>query len=280
MSTNTNDLIDMYESGKSVAQISNITGLTVPSIYGRFYKEKFIPYRWGKGNNKVQLPTDEIINLYQSGISENAISKKFGVARTAIRNRLETSGIHIRNQSESEKLKWSKMTTKERKKQVKSANDKIRSMPKSYHVKLSIKQAITKEKSLSKVGAFEQLFIDELKSRGFNPIPQKAVYVYNVDIAIGNTAIEIHVNSGNPESIPAYRKRIVNLLKRGWNVIYVKITKDAFIDIATDQICSFIDFCKSNKSIGSQYRVIRGTGNLISSGSLNGDKLTTVFTSD
>lgn len=280
MSINTNDLIQMYKSGKSVAKISNITGIPVSSIYGKFNIAGFKATRNGLGNIKTAVPDSEIIRLYNSGMSENQVAIHFGVSRNVIRNRLIKHNVHIRTQSEAETVKWSQMTDEQRANQVKSANEKVRTLPKKFFKEISRKQAITKQKTKSKLGAFEQLFIDELKGRGFKPIPQKAVDVYNLDIAVGNTAIEIHVNSGHPHNHIMYRKRIMKLLELNWNVIYIKITKDVFIDVATDDICRFIDTAQSDESRICQYRVIRGTGEFIASGRLNGNELSIVTTLD
>lgn len=280
MSINTNDLIKMYESGKSVIQISKILNMPVSSIYGRFNSVGFKATRNGRGNIKTVVPDFEIIRLYNLGMSEKQVAIHFNVSRNVIRHRLLKHGVYIRNQSESEALKWSQMTDEQRAKQVKSANDKMRTLPKKFFKELSRKQAITKQKTRSKVGAFEELFIDELKRRGFEPIPQKAVDVYNIDIAVGDTAIEIHFSPVHPHNHIMYRKRIMKLLELNWNVIYIKITKDVFIDVATDDICRFIDTTQSNKSSICQYRVIRGTGEFIASGRLDGNELSIIDTFD
>ena len=42
------------------------------------------------------LPLDLIISEYQSGMSTNALEKKYGVSDTTIRNRLVKAGVQIR----------------------------------------------------------------------------------------------------------------------------------------------------------------------------------------
>lgn len=276
MSINTNDAINMYKSGKSVSEISSFFNVSDGTIYRAFKIAGFNNFRT-TGGYSTKVPTDEIINLYKGGMSENALSKKFGVSRNVIRTRLVNNKVHIRSQSEAETLKWSKMSDKQRSQQVKAANKAIRNKPKGFHIQNAIKQAKQKEQTRSKVGALENAFIKEFEHKGFKVIPQKAVYVYNIDLAINNTAIEIHINSANPHGNYWYfRKRIVELLKRNWNVIYIKITSDAFVQRTANKVCAMIDLVESDHSGICHYGMIRGSSELVTSGRLNGDKLTTV----
>ena len=275
-----NRLVDMYKSGKSVSDISIETGLTIPQIYGRFRKVEFTASRHGKGNYRVSVDASKVAELYESGMSENAVAKHLGIARTAVRLRLERSGVHIRSQSESEALKWSQMSDKERANQVEAANKKIRSMPDEFFIQQHIEAAKTKQKTLSKVGDLEMIFKERFEEKGFKVIPQKAVYIYNIDLAIRNTAIEIHVTSSFPHNTATYRKRIMELLKRDWNVIYIRIQSKLSIQRAADKVSAMIDFIESNKPSVCQYGMVRGTGKLESTGCLNGDNLTVVDASD
>lgn len=269
----TNRLIEMYESGKSTNDIAEIIGVSGGFVCNRLKSAGIVL----TGNRKT-VDDDAIVDFYVAGNSENATAKKFGVSRNLVRKRLVESGVHVRSQSESESLKWSKMSADERAKQVDAANKAIRNMPKSFHTQQAIKQAKTKEQTLSKVGSLEKEFIQEFTNRGFSPIPQKAVHVYNIDIAIASTAIEIHINAHHPHSRD--RKRIVDLLKRGWDVIYIKITNDVSVERATDKVCRMIDLIESDKSGVCHYGMIRGTSELVASGCLDGNNLTVVDASN
>ena len=273
ISLDKNRVISLYKSGKTCSEIATIFNCSKPLINKRLSG-------WGvtMRDGRVSVDVDRLISLYKSGMSENAVSKKLGFSRQVIRRRLIENGVHIRNQSEAETLKWSQMSDKERSNQVEAANEKIRNMPKEFHINQAIKQAKTKQKTLSKVGDLEMIFKERFEEKGFEVIPQKAVYVYNIDLAIRNTAIEIHVNSAHPHSHSYYRKRIVELLKRDWNVIYIKILSDLSIKRATEKVCRMINLIESDKANVCQYGVIRGSGQLIASGCLNGDKFSTIDT--
>lgn len=270
LSINKDRIIKMHESGLSVKEIAAKLDVSFPCVY-RNLKSKNL------GSNKKWLQIrDKAVALYVSGESENAVAKTIGVDRSTIRTCLIKSGVHIRSQSESELLKWSKMNLEQRKNQVKKANETIRNLGKEFHRQSSIKQAKAKEQSLSKVGSLEIEFFNQLQSLGKKGIMQKAVDVYNIDIAIGNTAVEVHANSSIPHNHPYYRGRIKNLLKLGWNVIYIKCTGKVLIERAADKVSQMIDFIESNKPLVSQYGMISGSGQLIATGSLNGDDLSCV----
>lgn len=275
LTTSRDRIISLYKSGKSTYEIANIFNCGATTV-GNHLRE------WGIDLTGNRKPVDvgRIVELYTSGMSENSVANKMGVSRKLIRRRLNEQGINVRGQSEAESLKWSQMSDKERFKQVEAANKAIRNKPKSFHIKSAIKQAKTKEQTLSKVGDLERLFREKFEEKGFEVIPQKAVYVYNIDLAIRNTAVEIHINSQHPHNGPYYSKRIVKLLKRDWNVIYIKVGSNLSIQRATDKVSSMINFVESNKPAVCQYGMVRGSGKLETTGSLNSDELSTVPASD
>lgn len=267
MITYTNDIIRMYSDGLNIRQIRNIFKVdyyTVRKILidsGLFDKFK---------NSRNRLDQKSIIKSFNSGVSVYAIARKYSVDRNVIYRILRINGIKRRNSSEAQKLRYNKTNIKYRQNLTKNANEAIRNKPKEFHHIISLKQAIAKEKSLSKVGQFELDIIKYLERKGFDPIPQKALTVYNIDIAIGNIAIEIHVNSGNPHNMLYYRKRIINILKSGWDVIYIKITKRGLNKAGLNQLISLINLTSSYPSKIRKYWMIRGTGEIMTIGSFDG----------
>lgn len=182
--------------------------------------------------------------------------------------------IHIRNGSEANIIRFKDSTIDEKRQIVKKANEAMRKLPHSFHHESAIKQAISKENSLSKTGQFERDTIDYLTKLGFKCIPQKSFDAYNIDIAVGNVAVEIHVNSGHPHNNPYFRNRIIKLLKGGWNVFYIKITKQGFNECSLKQLVSFIQFSGKYPTSCRKYGVVRGTGEIIAVGQLNENDIT------
>jgi hypothetical protein len=266
-----NRVVEMYESGVFPPVIAETLGCSKALIYKLFkqngYKVK---------SRKLPVNSGAVIELYESGVSENVVAKHFNISRNVVRRILTENSIHIRTQSEAETLKWSQMSQEQRVHQVKGANEAIRNKPSEFHAKLAIKQAKTKERTLSKVGFLEPEFIEEFTNKGLVCIPQKACGPYNIDIATGFTAIEIHINTCNPHSHPYYRKRIMYLLKSGWNVVYIKVGAKTNIHRAADKVCELINKFSCDQSFIRHYGVIGCNGDVIAELGFDGDNLTSV----
>ena len=267
-------ILDMCMAGKSNPECAKHFGVSVSLV-------KNILREFGY-KRPVKFIDDALIcSLYASGVSENAISKQMGITRRRVGTAVINSILATRTRSECETLKWSRMSADERANQVSAAHQSIRDKPPEFHHASAIKQAISKADSLSKVGKFESEFIAAFNARGLDCIPQRQVWRYNIDIAINNTAVEIHCCPNFPHNHTYYSNRIVKLLELGWNVIYIKIDRlEPLIDITADKVCRMIDIAESNKSGVGQYGMISGSGKLVTSGCLDGDKLACVSAAD
>jgi sugar diacid utilization regulator len=162
-----------------------------------------------------------------------------------------------------------------------AANEARRNVSAEREREIAREQAKTKERTKSKVGKRERRFANWLRQVGYNPTLQKAVDIYNVDIAVGSVAIEIHIQASHPHGHPYYTRRIEDLLQRGFNVLYVKMTTDEhpLTSRACDEAVAFIELTESSESTPRKYRVIRGTGDPIAVGRLDSDELSTESTS-
>lgn len=230
-------------------------------------------------NHAISIET--VVGLYNSGLSVKAIAEKFGVSRNVILVRLEKAGITQRNRSESMYLRMSQTSIENKRLLVSKANEGMRNASKDKIIERLKKSAKTKSQTLSKVGILEQYFIEEITKRGFNCISQFPFDVYNIDIAVGNIAIEIHNSLSNPDRLIPVRKRIINLLKGGWTPVYVKFRYNTLIDkITFDKLISLFKQSSSNPSFIGHYWVIGSTGETISVGRLDGDNITNINISE
>lgn len=264
--------IDMYIAGHSVKSICEALGVSKP------YVNKLIKESGIKRRPRVIFDVDSAIDDYVNGMSEQAVAIKFGVDRGVIRRTLGKRVVQVRTAKEASLICWSNMTKEQRANQVSAAHQSIREKPSSFHKESAIKQAISKQSSKSKVGKFEAEFIAELEILGHRAYSQIAVGPYNLDISINNTAIEIHVNSAHPHNHVYYRNRIVKLLKAGWNVIYIKIIAEPLIKVTANNVSRMINLIESDKSSVCHYGMIRGSGEIVTSGCLDGNELATVNT--
>lgn len=232
-------------------------------------------------NYNHSLSIETVVSMYNSGMSVKAISENLGFSRSSIVIRLKKAGITQRGRSESMFLRMSSTSIEDRKKLVKSANQAMRSTTKEQTIERLKKSAITKFQTKSKVGILEQYFIDHLTSKGLNCIPQFPFNVYNIDIAVGNIAIEIHNSLSNPDRLIHTRQRIIYLLKSGWIPVYVKFRYNTIIDKTTfDKIISLFNKSSCNPSFIGHYWVIGSTGETISVGRLDGDDISNVSISE
>lgn len=265
--------IALYNSGVRIQDIANSIGCSESYVFKRFAAVGV-----SMRGIRVPLTTEAVAADYGTGnISIKQLARKYGVCRDVIYRRLKEAGITPRNRSESMYLRMSQTPLEERIKLAAHANDTVRNMPAEFHKGNAIKQAISKQRNLSKIGILEETFIKALDEVGMNPVWQQACGPYNIDIACGNIAIEIHNSPRHPHTYPFYVKRIEYLLKRGWTVVYIKFGQGVTIDETT--LNKIVTVCKAASFYPAEcaeYWMVRGTGEFLAAGCLNGDNLTMI----
>lgn len=251
------DAARIVRDGNTIKFAAEQVGVSYPVLCSKL-KNMGVKSCKRSGNNRIDIPVDEIKSMYESGESENAISKHLGISRAVIRKGIIRAGITPRTQSEAEKLKWSKMSNEARSNQVKYAHDACRGKPRSFSAKCALASARQKIKYDFLIGLGEIEFSELLSDRGFDFIAQKAVDTYNVDFAIGNIAVELTADMGR------YRRnnikendRVKYLTKRGYSVLAIELDSVRTLVNCSDYIISTINEMRSLKPIDSQYRVIR-----------------------
>ena len=104
---NVDYVIKLYQSGRSIRDISNIVHTRAERIK-RILIDNNIDIRIPRNAKIENIDVNSVVSLYNSGISEYAISKEFGVSRSVIRRILLESGVIIRGCSEANKLSASR----------------------------------------------------------------------------------------------------------------------------------------------------------------------------
>ena len=251
------NLIDLINNGFTLKNASKIIGIHNSTAWRKLSEQGFI-IPSVREKKSINMKVDEIKSMYQNGKSENAIAKHFNVGRSAIRNRLVKIGIIPRTQSEAEKLKWSQMDEEARLNQTKNAHDSVRGkIPDPSSV---IKRAITREKIQYDhlLGFGEIEFREFLKNKRIDFIGQKAVGSYNIDIAIGNIAVELTVDRARfTRTNTRLKKRIKYLFESGYKSIYVIFDSVEILTECCNYIVSNINRIGALESFGSQYWMIR-----------------------
>ncbi len=256
------DVRRLYDEGLSSLAIGRRYGIKKSTMLKWLHQQGFAFRPPGWRYNDLSAT---IVDLYQSGVSEKAVAERLGIERVVVRCRLLKAGVTPRNRSDAMYLRMSQTSPDERRHLTAAAHAAARGrIPREDEM---ASQAITRERTQKKVGNGERLFAQWLAGRGHVAILQKAVGRYNLDLAIPPVAVEIHVHPNDPLNRPRTRKRIEYLTDRGWHVLYVWIGKTHFLtEAAADDAIAFLQRAKGDKAVPGMYRVIRGSGKLVTEG--------------
>lgn len=278
-SFNVDDIIRLRKTGISVNQIAKELSVPIFRVNLVLKDTDLLGFKHLKFS--LNEKENEIIKDFNDGISCKKLASDYKTCRNVIYRILNNHSIIGRTRSQSAFIRMSNATFEEKRKNACAANEKMRNMGEIWHLSQSIKRAITRGISLSEIGDNEVFVFEQLKINGFQPIQQAPVSSYNIDILCGNTAIEIHKEGCHPHNRSLYRKRIINLLKCGLNIIYVKWSKKTDINtIAINKLMAFLKFSSINPSDCGKYWVIRGTGEVLFSGGMDRNNLSVIRTSD
>lgn len=203
-----------------------------------------------------------------------SISKTIGYSRASITDVLDRCGVTRRSASDAQRIRMSRLSPEERRALASAAHDTVRTGGVDFH-SAAVKQARAKQRTGSKIGAYEAEFAERIAD--LKPIQQAAVDVYNVDIMIGSLAVEIDSQLAIPHHVPKTVRRIENLLRRGMSTVYIRCSTDPPADGAEAYVRALFDRICSNPSTKPEHRMIRRDGQLLSAHRLDGDQLSCVF---
>ncbi|WP_156666212.1 hypothetical protein [Rhodococcus sp. HS-D2] len=268
--------VSRYLAGESVSSLSKSIGVHA-SIVRRALVANGVQIRQIKIDVKN---SDQIIRSYVAGKSENALAKTHDVGRSTIRRVLTANHIKIRDNAEANKLMMLTRTPEENRRNSEAAHEAARNHVHTYEEKRQ--RAITRERKQLHISETEKRLACMLRRRGYIVTHQKAVGVYNCDLAVENVAIEIYGGGWHAQGNHKKRsdRRFSHILSTGWNVVivWVDIRHYPLTASAADYIAAFIEHCHDVRMSG-EYRVIRGSGTEFARGSDNLEMLTVKPTS-
>lgn len=278
---NVNDTVNLYLSGVSVTSIARDNHCSVKAILNCLNREGvYMNGRDWKNYlfRKTGLMPADLLAMYNSGLWKNEIASKIGISEGAVGKYLSYLGVPLAdNKSQATKRiherggkNWSKAVTY-------SAHNAVKGM------KRTEESLIQRANTLESIGRFgstmERVLFDMLAERGICAIPQKAFSKYNIDLMVGNVAVEITGRNRKPQDIPEIKKKIKLLLDSGFSMIWLWAnTSFPIRDSAADYIASYCESVCLDPSIIGEYRVIRCDGKLMSSGRSDSDDFSGVFT--
>lgn len=275
-----NDTVNLYLSGASCRSIGAKYNCSVNAIINCLKREGV--YVGGKDwkdylFRKTGLCSDDLLVMYNSGLWKNEIATRIGISENTIGKYLSFLGVPIaENASQAAKCvherggkEWSKSVSNSAHRAVKG-------------LKRTDESLIQRANTLESIGRFgssaERILFDMLVARGVNPIPQKAFSKYNIDIMVGNVAVEVTGRGRKLKDIPVIKEKIKLLLNSGYSMIWVWANKSFPIESgAADYIVSYYQEVCLNPSLIGEYRVIRRDGKLISCGGPDSEEFPGVF---
>lgn len=225
------------------------------------------------------INVDDLIQRHLSGESVNKLAQSLGVARITINRWFAHKGFKGRNASEAEALKWAHMTPEQRQKQVSAAHAAVRGKVKSPE--FLNKCAKTKEKTRQYVGKGERELKRALEDRGLSVDAQRAFYRYNIDLAIGDTvAVEVLLCTGGPLSRKTDRRKIVELLKNNWLVIYIWANPTTDISrIDFKYLASLVELFSRDPALRGKYFMLGANGKMHTPGGYDLNKVARILAS-
>jgi hypothetical protein len=231
---------------------------------------------------RTGLPDAEVVARYLAGESENGLARAYGTARTVIRARLLSAGVTPRAPREANRLLAAALTPEEQRQRLAAAHAAARGRPLPRAVQVA--RAQTTER-LAREGqrarsAGEQLLQDWLAARGVPTVPQRAVGIYNVDLAAGAVAIELYGGTWHTTGRHAARapERARYLFDQGWHLVIVwsDLRRGPLTEGAADYIRAFVEETRREPTAARQYRVLWGTGEEVARGGADADEVAAV----
>lgn len=258
---------ERYMAGESTSALADELGMN-PNLLLRRFAEHDLPRKPAHGhtgNYRVLLPHhDELLRRYLAGESENKLAREAGVNRWTFRRRILAAGIIPRGKSEAETLKWAQMMPTERASQVAAAHDATRGVSQTWEKMCA--RALGVEKSLPNAAPVEFTLADALRSYGLAITQQKALGIYNLDVALDELSIAVEVFGGNWHSqgnhLARFFKRSIYVLNSGWHlvILWVDGRRHPFGLGAVEYLVAFAEKARRNPTMCRQYRVILGNG--------------------
>lgn len=254
---NLDNLIERYLAGETIKELARECGVNTKIVWNRI-KEAGVPIR----GRRLPVP-DDLIARYLSGVSEKQLATDTGLSRSVIRRRLIEAGIQPRDGSASMKLRWASSTLAERANMVRAAHKAV--LGSTQTVDQLQRRAVGKERTAAHATPAEGALARSLRRRGFSVTQQKAVHIYNVDIAVHEPTIAVEIFGGNFHATgrhgARFFKRTKYLLDHGWSVVIIWVDGRRYplsVVACGDYLLTLANELRANPSPVGQYRVILG----------------------
>lgn len=271
--------VTYYRNGGTIQSVADFYGCSSTFVF-RHFKQNGVDMSksgWRFIKRKFGVTPDELVKMYNSGMWKNEIAAKTGISEGAVGKYLAKIGIPIAdNRSAAMSERLARMTADERSALAAPAHDAVRGMIRTESN--LIKGALGRERVARLGSKAERQLYDLLIARGVNPVIQKAVWKYNVDLTIGSVAVEVTGRDRKPAHYAYLRERTKYLANSGLVLVYLWASSVIPVQCgAADYIVALSERASRDPSLSSQYRVIRCDGQLVFTGSPDNDDLPGIF---
>jgi len=170
------------------------------------------------------LDDAELVGRYLDGESELALSKAFEVNRWTVRKRLVAAGVQPRGRSDAMSLRWDRSDEATREAHAETMRRRMTGRRRKLDTKL---RAAASKKQM--VGEGEKIIAAELQRLGIAFEAQAPIHVYNIDLLVGDIALEPRTRSENPMKHAGRSKRTAYLMARGIVTIWILHTNTSVL---------------------------------------------------
>jgi transposase-like protein len=170
--------------------------------------------------DRLPRPDLEVLqSKFDGGTSVNALAKEYGVSRQAVNRWLGLAGASTRDRSAAMRVRWDGMTAEDRRKLTVAAQAAAKGRQASAEERNRRAQTVSAYEGWWGLG--EDVVVEALVAAGPDVIRQHPVGPYNIDIAVGSVAVEVHRRTTHPGRASINKSRTAYLNEQGWRVLYV-----------------------------------------------------------
>lgn len=272
--------LELRSAGKSFAQIARELGRSDGGVVRQAFKFRGIEtaanHSYSPPNKKP--PPGDLAQRYAAGESVLAMANRYGVARNVVTRWLDDVGLPVRTASEAMKIRMAKLSPPERSALAEAAHAAVRGSTRTDAACQRV--ALTKERVQygGTPSPGESALCKWLSEQSIEHERQRAVGRYNIDVVIPAANIAVEILGGNwHASKPIHAIRTPYLLSQGWHVLFIWDQRRFPLGRgAYDYLVTYAKETSGNPTAMRQYRVIRGDGQLLHSGSADDDQFPVV----
>lgn len=269
-----NDLIERYTAGESLHALSKRFGVD-RTVVRRALREHSIQPR-GKAETipltyPVAVDLTDLARRYLAGESVKGLSRSLGLTERRAAGLLRSEGVQLRGQAEANALMAAELTIDQHRARTQRwASEWTRPLVLGPAAGRGSPAAATTREATRSKQAGDEVAVRAMLPSGWVTGEQVAVDSYNLDLAHGSVAVEIHSSAGYPLRQPLIAGRAVHLADRGWHVAYLWLCHTSPLSgRGVAELVAHVERMDRDPSPQRQYVVVRGGGEVVSAGHLD-----------